>query len=106
MHLHHRELRAMEQKITIKIAERSYVLKASSPENEQLIRLAAEDVNKKLNAFLTSFPGRKAEDILSFVALNECVSRLAFQKKLEMDEEALKRLVAETESYLSGAEKK
>ena len=69
----------MEQKITIKIAERSYVLKASTPENEQLIRLAAEDVNKKLNAYMASFPGKSAEDILSFVALNECVSRLAFQ---------------------------
>ena len=96
----------MEQKITIKIAERSYVLKATTPENEQLIRLAAEDVNKKLNAYLASFPGKSPEDILSFVALNECVSRLAFQKKMELDEEALKRLVAETESYLSGAEKK
>ena len=96
----------MEQKITIKIAERSYVLKASTPENEQLIRLAAEDVNKKLNAYMASFPGKSTEDILSFVALNECVSRLAFQKKMEMDEEALSRLVAETGSYLAGTEKK
>ncbi len=96
----------MEQKITIKIAERSYVLKASTPENEQLIRLAAEDVNKKLNAYMTSFPGKSTEDILSFVALNECVSRLAFQKKMELDQEALARLVAETGSYLAGTEKK
>lgn len=106
MHLHHGELEGMEQKITIKIAGRTYVLKAATPENEELIRLAAEDVNKKLNAFMRSFPGKSSEDILSFVALNECVSRLAFQKKMEADAAAIDRLVADTGSYLAGTGKK
>ena len=96
----------MDQKITIKIAGKAYVLKASTPENEQLIRLAAEDVNKKLGAYTASFPGKALEDILAFVALNECVSRLAFKKKMDADEAQVAGLKADLDSYLSSIEKK
>ena len=38
----------MDQKITIRIADRKYALTASSPENEELIRSAAAVINAKL----------------------------------------------------------
>ena len=38
----------MEQSITLKIAGKDYPLKATSPEMEQLMRLAAETINQKL----------------------------------------------------------
>ena len=47
----------MEQKITIRIAGKDFVLKASSPEEEELIRLAAIDINKRLAAYQSAFPG-------------------------------------------------
>ena len=40
----------MEQKITIRIAGKDFVLKASSPEEEELIRLAALSWQRKLEA--------------------------------------------------------
>ena len=96
----------MDQKITIKIAGRPYVLKASTPEHEQLIRLAAEDVNKKLARLSSSFPGRTPEDILTFLALNECISRIAFGKINEAAEKEAAELVAETVAYIAEAKKK
>ncbi|MBR4134702.1 MAG: cell division protein ZapA, partial [Bacteroidales bacterium] len=41
----------MEQSITIKIAGKDYPLKATSPEMEQLMRLAADSINQKLAAY-------------------------------------------------------
>ena len=38
----------MEQNITIKIAGKDYALKVTSPEMEQLMRIAAETINEKL----------------------------------------------------------
>ena len=41
----------MEQRITIRIADKDYTLKAATPEQEELIRKAADSVNKKINAY-------------------------------------------------------
>jgi len=90
----------MEQKITIRIAEREYKLKAATPENEELIRLAAAAINKRLASYSVSFPGKSLQDLLSFVALNECVSRLSLQRKLEAVQAEADRLLEDTEAYL------
>ena len=66
----------MEQSITIKIAGKDYPLKATSPEMEQLMRLAADSINQKLAAYDAKFPDKTLVDKLSFVALNETVSRM------------------------------
>ena len=58
----------MEQSIKIKIAGVEYPLKASSPEMEQLMRLAAEAINQKLSAYDAKFPNKSLSDKLSFVA--------------------------------------
>ncbi len=94
----------MEQSITIKIAGSEYPLKAASPEMEQLMRLAAEAINQKLTVFDAKFPNKTLSDKLAFVALNETISRLSYQKKLARSEEEAKALQKDVESYLKNIE--
>ena len=96
----------MEQSITIKIAGKDYPLKASSPEMEQLMRIAAETINQKLAAYDAKFPDKTLVDKLSFVALNETVSRLSYQKRLSSVGDEVKRMLSETDSYLANIDKK
>ena len=46
----------MDQKISIKIAGRTFNLTASSPEMEELYRQAAEAINKRFASFTRSTP--------------------------------------------------
>ncbi|MBO4917588.1 MAG: cell division protein ZapA [Bacteroidales bacterium] len=96
----------MEQSITIKIAGKDYPLKATSPEMEQLMRLAAETINQKLAVYDAKFPDKTLVDKLSFVALNETVSRMSYQKRLSSVSEEAKRMLSQTNSYLDNIDKK
>ena len=96
----------MEQSITIKIAGKDYPLKATSPEMEQLMRLAAETINQKLAVYDAKFPDKTLVDTLSFVALNETVSRMSYQKRLASVSEEAKRMLSQTSSYLDNIDKK
>ena len=58
----------MDQKISIKIAGRTFNLTAPTPETEQLYRQAAEAINKRFASFTRSHPGKTASDLLSLVA--------------------------------------
>ncbi len=46
----------MAQNITIKLGDRPYSLIATSPEQEQLIRKAAEEVNRRIKVSQESCP--------------------------------------------------
>ena len=96
----------MEQSITLKIAGKDYPLKANSPEMEQLMRLAAESINQKLAAYDAKFPDKTLVDKLSFVALNETVSRMSYQKRLSSAGEEAKALLSRTDAYLESIDKK
>ncbi len=96
----------MEQSITLKIAGKDYPLKATSPEMEQLMRLAAETINQKLAVYDAKFPDKTLVDKLSFVALNETVSRMSYQKRLSSVNEEAKRMLSQTSSYLDDIDKK
>ncbi len=95
----------MEQSITIRIADQEYPLKAKSPEMEQLMRLAAENVNQKLAAYNAKIRGRSLADKLTFVSLNETVARLQLEKRLKDLEDKVKALHLDTEAYLEKTEK-
>lgn len=94
------------QSITITIAEKSYPLKATSPEMEQLMRVSADIINQKIAAYNAKFPDKTLVDKLAFVTLNETMARLASQKKYAALEAQVKALSDETESYLENIEKK
>ena len=96
----------MDQSITLKIAGKDYPLKATSPEMEQLMRVAAEAINKRLAQYDAKFPDKEMIDKLIFVTLNETISRIAAQRKLAACEEGEKKLLDEMSSYLDSIEKK
>lgn len=89
-----------EQSINIKIAGRTYPIKATSPEMEQYMRLASDAINQKLAVYDAKFSGRELLDKLAFVTLNEAMSRITLQKKLANLEEQVNRLLSETSDYL------
>ena len=92
----------MDQSITIKIAGKEYSLKASSPEMERCMRLAAEDINKRLSAYDEKYPDKRLEDKLAFVTLNETVSKITAMGKLNALAAEVSGLAEELEVYLSG----
>ena len=92
----------MDQSITIKIAGKEYSLKASSPEMERCMRLAAEDINKRLSAYDEKYPDKRLEDKLAFVTLNETVSKITAMGKLNVLATEVSGLAEELEAYLSG----
>ena len=95
----------MGQNIKIKIAGNEYPLIASSPEMERMMRLAAEAINQKLTAYDAKYPNKTLSDKLSFVALNEAVGRLAYQKKLADADTEARHLQEDVESYIRNIEK-
>ncbi len=86
-----------EQSIRIKIAGREYPLKVTSPEQEEVIRKAADDIRKMTEAYQQRFKDKPMFEILSLVALNVCISNITLNrqiKNLEMGEEALAKEIA------------
>lgn len=90
----------MDQKISIKIAGRTFNLTATSPEMEELYREAAEAINKRFAHFTRSHPGKTVSDLLSLVALNETVLRLGTQRDIDRYKEEEARLSADLDHYL------
>ncbi len=89
-----------EQSITIKIGQKSYPLKVSSPEIEQLMRLASERINEMLAKYNAKFPESSLADKLAFVALNETAARISAQRKELKTRETVEAFEKELASYL------
>ncbi|MCQ2170118.1 MAG: cell division protein ZapA [Bacteroidales bacterium] len=89
-----------EQSINIKIGEKSYPLKVSSPEIEQVMRLAAERINEMLAKYNAKFPESSLEDKLAFVALNETATRIASQRAEQKTRETVEAFDKELANYL------
>ena len=96
----------MDQSITLKIAGKDYPLKAATPEMEQMMRIAAEAIGKRLAQYDAKFPEKELIDKLVFVTLNETVNRIAVQRKLAAQEDAEKKLLDEISSYLDSIDRK
>ncbi len=95
----------MDQSITLKIAGKEYPLKAKSPEAEQIMRLAAEDINAMLSHYNSSYPDKSETDKLAFVTLSQAVGKITAQRtaaKLASDMDALEDRLG---NYLAGIEK-
>ena len=95
----------MAQSISIKIADRPYSLKVTSPEQEELIRKAAEEVNRKISAYQDRMPGKGMVELLSFAALNVCMANLSLQDQLKELTREEKSLADELEGYLENIDK-
>ena len=95
----------MAQSITIKIADRPYSLKVTSTEQEELIRKAADEVNRKISAYQDRMPGKGMVELLSFAALNVCMANLSLQDQLKEIAREEKSLADELEGYLENIDK-
>ena len=95
----------MAQSINIKIAGRPYNLTATSPEHEEVIRKAAEEVNRKIAQYQEKFPKTGMSDIMSFMALNVCMSNIILQRQVMEMKKAEDTLAKELEGYLDHIDK-
>jgi len=95
----------MAQSISIKIAERTYSLKVSSPDQEEVIRKAADDINRKIALYQEKFPDKSLVDVLSFMALNVCIANHTLQRQMKEMSEAEDGLAKELEGYLDNIDK-
>ncbi len=91
----------MDQKISIKIAERTFNLTASTPEQEEVIRLAADAINRRLETFTRKNPGKNLVELMSMVALNEGVCRINVQRELAARDAEAVQLGKDMADYLA-----
>lgn len=94
----------MDQSITVKIGDKEFPLKAQTPEVEQMMRLAAEDVNARLAKYSQMYADKTLEDKLALVCLNEAINMLSFKRRIGAINEEVEALRAQTDSYLSKIE--
>ncbi|MBQ1842175.1 MAG: cell division protein ZapA [Bacteroidales bacterium] len=90
----------MDQRITIKIGGINYTLKVPSPEKEELMRTAAELVNRKLETLTANLPDKSDLDKMSMIALNVAVSALVAQRQAESVKAEIDKLLKDTDNYL------
>ena len=95
----------MAQDITIKLANKPYPLTASTPEQEQLIRRAADEVNRRVLEYQAKTPEGQMLDFMSFAALNICMSYITLCEQLNGMNAEEKKMVKELEGYLKDIEK-
>ena len=94
-----------EQSIKIKIAGREYPLKVNSQDHEEVVRKAAEDINKITSIYQDKFPGKSLVEILSFVALNVCTSNITLNRQIRDIKSGEESLAKELDGYLANIEK-
>ena len=96
----------MAQNIKLKIAGNEYPMVATSPEMEEAMRTAADEINRKYTSYDAKYPDKTPLDKLIIVTLNETVNRIAAQRKLAARDEGEKQLLDEMTSYLDSIDRK
>lgn len=74
---------------------------AESPEMEQAMRTAADEISRKYSAYDAKYPERTPLDKLIIVTLNETVNRIACQKLMKQLGQEARDLKDETDAYLA-----
>lgn len=95
----------MAQSINVTIADRSYPLQVKSPEHEEMIRKAVEDINRRVKFYLDKYPTKGMIEVLSLVALNVGIVNKGLEKQLETALEDEGTLLQELEAYLDNIDK-
>ena len=91
----------MAQNIKLKIAGNEYPMVATSPEMEEAMRTAADEINRKYTSYDAKYPDKTPLDKLIIVTLNETVNRIARQKKMQQLGAEAKALQDDLEDYLA-----
>lgn len=90
----------MAQNIKLKIAGIEYPMVAATPEMEEAMRLAADEINRKYNTYDAKYPDKTPLDKLIIVTLNETVNRIACQKRMQQLGTEAKELQDDLDAYL------
>ena len=94
----------MAQSISVMIADRSYPLQVKSPEHEEMIRKAVDDINRRVKFYLDKYPTKGMVEVLSLVALNGGIQNCGLQKQVDSAIEDESTLLKELEAYLDKAD--
>ena len=95
----------MAQSINVTIAERSFPLNVNSPEHEELIRKAADEINRKVKFYQEKFPSKSNLEIISLVVLNTGIALAGLQKQMESVLKDEENLMKELDGYLENIDK-
>lgn len=83
--------------INITILSRRFNLKAASERHEQIIRIAADSLNRMAEQYSKNYPDSDESDIMRFVALNVCMKNLNYKdeiRRLQTETETLEREIS------------
>ena len=95
----------MGQKIKVTIAEHEFELTATSPEHEEVIRIAAAEVNGKISQYQEKYPRKVLIDFALLTALNVCINNVVLLRHAKGMKDAEDSLVKELERYLEDTDK-
>ncbi|MBQ3207656.1 MAG: cell division protein ZapA [Bacteroidales bacterium] len=95
----------MEQSIKIKIAEREFPLRVTSPQQEEDIRKAAQEINRQIQAYQSRYADKTLAEVLSIMALNVCVNNISLNRMVKGMKEAEDSLAKELDGYLDNIDK-
>ena len=89
-----------ERKTNIKVAGKVFGITARNEEDEALFRSAAAIIDKTIDVRRSQFSGKSMEDLLTFIAFNECKARLKFQKEIDSMNKELEALHDQLQRYI------
>ena len=90
----------MSQRINIEIAHRRFEVIAETPEKEALYRKAVKLMNEHIDNYQRKFQSNSMIDIMTFVALGECMNMIRIMDNFEKFEKESNELTKDLESYL------
>ncbi|MCR4565281.1 MAG: cell division protein ZapA [Bacteroidales bacterium] len=94
----------MAYRANIKVAGRTFPLMAQDEAEEELYRRAAAVIDKTIEQRRTEFTNAQLEDLLIFIAFNECKVRIRCQREIEQINKELESLQAQLAGYLEKTE--
>ena len=82
-----------EQLISVIIADRPYRLSVSSEDEEQILRLAGQHINEKLQEYASNYAYKDKQDLLAMVVLQFSVELLNSEKMTKYQQPLKEKLL-------------
>lgn len=95
----------MAHRISISIAGHEYKFDISTPEEEEIYRKAADDVNRIFRVYRQKYPAKRDDEILSLVAFSESINYMNKLREQEACELEIAKMHRDMEGYLENIDK-
>ena len=82
-----------EQLISVIIADRPYRLSVTSEEEEQILRMAGQRINEKIQEFASNYAYKDKQDLLAMVGLQFSVELLNSEKMTKYQQPLKEKLL-------------